>query len=410
MFKKMLSFAVVAGMVFALATAATAATIVDTTYSVDTNLPGVGDFFLENASATWTINPGVTVTAGNGSSTQGRFFVETDKGADGDSTFTVNGGGTLIQDATGEFAFRLGHLETAITGTLIIEGGSTFRSTAGGAFRVTRDGGGFLTLKGVGSTFSAKGSYDAGGGLFLASGLASPSDVPVSYSGGALAVTDLGGAFTQLSVSSAPPEGKIALVNANFNSGTFNPSEEHPPGWTLVNGSGSQDNYAQTLSGLASPTLAMKSGGGNYVEQGFNSSDEGAVDASTYGQYTLDLDYGYRRDGATNGDIDLRFALWNTTDGTELAFATLTIPDPGVGGNFLTAGSVDLLYDNTVAGLVGDAIALRITNTMNFGGDSWKGTAVVDNLVLTGVPEPSCLAVLALGSIGILMRRRRQRR
>ena len=176
---------------------------------------------------------------------------------------------------------------------------------------------------------------------------------------------------------------RIVLTNPDFNSSLT--------GWTDVNGNGTDDNYGITLPGLPNSTLNQKGGGGNYVQQGFNSSDEGAVDASTFGQYTLDFHYGYRRDSATNGDITLRIALWNTTDGAELAFDTLTIADPGVGTNSLTAGSVNLNYDNTAAELVGDAIALRITHTdpILVPDNNFSSTSAVDNLVLNGATNVS---------------------
>jgi len=225
------------------------------------------------------------------------------------------------------------------------------------------------------------------------------------FYGLAVAVVAMALALTATSVNAAT----IVLTNADFNTGNM----AVPTGWTDVNGSGTNDNYQQTISGLTSGTLNQKSGGTNYVQQGFNSSNEGAVDASTFGVYSLNFDYGYRRDGATNGDIPLRFALWNTTDATELAFAVHTIPDPGsTGTNSLTAGSVDLNYDNTAAGLVGDAIALRITNThADLGsGNSWQATGMVDNLVLTGIPEPSSFALAALALLALLACGRRRRR
>jgi len=193
-----------------LGTAQQACAITDTTYTVDTSIP-LSDDTLGTDNATWTISPGVTVTAGVGGN-RPRFFIN-------DATFTITGGGTLIQNCNDGYAgVRLGF--TGVThGKFIIEGGSTYRSTNTSAFFESYDGSGSLELNGDGSTFSAKGVYTVSTpstGLFLADGKIAPAnDVLVSVTNGTLVVTDLGGGFTQLSVSGVAPDAVAGVVGVN---------------------------------------------------------------------------------------------------------------------------------------------------------------------------------------------------
>lgn len=197
----------------------------------------------------------------------------------------------------------------------------------------------------------------------------------------------------------------LTLTNADFAIGT-NPDAT---GWTRVDGAGtnsSPSNYAEAIPGLASRSMQIKSDGGNYVQQAITLSDQGAVDAGTFGQYAVTLDYGYRRDAVTNGDHTLRISLWNTTDDVELDGVDLLITNPGVGANGLTNTVLNLSYDTT--GLAGDGIALRVTSTSaDLGASAWSRTAVIDNVSVTAeVPEPGSMALLALGAVSMIRRRR----
>lgn len=214
-------------------------------------------------------------------------------------------------------------------------------------------------------------------------------------------------ATSLIALSTAAPAATILLTNPGFEDGT-NPDAT---GWVRVDGAApnsSPSNYAEQIPGLPSRTMQLKSDGENYVEQGFVETIAGqAVDASTFPGFIIDFEYGYRRDAVTNGDHEIRVAVWNTTTGIELAGSTLLIPDPGVGANFLTATSLSLPYDNTAVS-VGDGISLRFTSVSgNLGGSSWQRTAVIDNVSAAAIPEPSSVAIGAL-SLGLLALRRRR--
>lgn len=197
----------------------------------------------------------------------------------------------------------------------------------------------------------------------------------------------------------------ITLVNANFDAG----SGTNATGWTQVQGAGSNpsgpSNYwlSPYVTG-AGGSMFLKSDGGNYVQQAFSLSDAGGVDATTFGSYTVSFGYGYRS-GATNHDI--RIALWNVTDNVEISGANFTIAVPGSGADNLTNTSVVLNYDNTVGSMIGDSIAVRfISLGSDLENNAWQRTAIIDNVSLTAVPEPSIAFLGGLGLLGLLRRRR----
>lgn len=200
----------------------------------------------------------------------------------------------------------------------------------------------------------------------------------------------------------------VLLDNGDFSSGT-NPVAT---GWTRVDGAGtnsSPSNYAEAVPGSTwGRSMQLKSDGGNHVQQTLSLTNEGAMDASTFGNFTVSFDYGYRRDGARNGDHTIRVSLWNLTDDVELAGQDLLILDPGsTGANSLSPASFNLLYDNSLVALAGADIGVRFTSqSADLGANAWQRTAMIDNVTITAIPEPSFALLGGLGLLGLLRRRR----
>ncbi|RYD64760.1 MAG: choice-of-anchor D domain-containing protein [Verrucomicrobiaceae bacterium] len=187
----------------------------NTTYAVDTTIPDTA-LFLEGASggttATWTINPGVTVSGG-------RFFIgSTAVPNDGLATFVVDGGGTLNITRTGVFNLRLGQnginatttLPNSEAGALIVRGGSAVRLTGTTAGTFQEQPGSSITLDGIGSTFSSVGTWNAATGRFTsqtttANGVLNSGAIPVTAVGGVIS-SSVFGAITTLTVLAAPPD------------------------------------------------------------------------------------------------------------------------------------------------------------------------------------------------------------
>lgn len=221
--------------------------------------------------------------------------------------------------------------------------------------------------------------------------------------------------FAPLFLASSAHAAIITLTNAGFQT-DIGQVNTVVTGWTAVDGQGTNgppSNYfADGLAGGASNRMALiKSDGSNYIQQAITTSDAGAVDAGTFGNYTVNFDYGYRRESTTSGDLTIRVALWNITDAVQLAFQDFIITDPGVGANSIAAQVASLNYAN--AGLSGKSLALRIVNTSSdLAGNSWYRTAMVDNFAMTAsaVPEPATYGVAmasAAAALAVVRRRRR---
>jgi hypothetical protein len=211
----------------------------------------------------------------------------------------------------------------------------------------------------------------------------------------------------------------IALTNADFETGPFG-NTQSITGWdefevTGAASGGGDDNYNESRpANINSHVLHLKADGGNWVGQNMTVSDTGTVDATTYPNYTVEFDYGYRADTNTNhghGDITVRIGLWNTTANTEMAGYDLLIPDPNQRVNPVewtaTDYRVNLTYDNT-AQTSGDTIQVRFTQVSpDLASSTYLATAMFDNVSVTAVPEPSSVFLLgALGLLGFLHRRR----
>lgn len=186
---------------------AAAVNLNDNTFSTDTNIGSATQYFLEGSTggttATWTINPGVTVTGG-------RFFIGTTATpSDGTATFIVNGGGTLNLDRAGTFNLRLGQNGTSESGILKISNGTTVKLSGSTAGAFQEKTGSSIILDGIGSAFISVGTWDAVNGLFTsqtttASGVLNSGAIPVTATGGAISVS-VNGSFTTLTVVDPNP-------------------------------------------------------------------------------------------------------------------------------------------------------------------------------------------------------------
>ena len=206
-------------------------------------------------------------------------------------------------------------------------------------------------------------------------------------------------AFAVLAVSANAAT--VTVINGDFELGA-NPDAT---GWVTTAGAGANSppsTYVEVVAGYGTGrNVHLKSDGGNSIAQTITLSDEGAVDATTYSDFVVSLDYGQRQNGT---DSNIRIALWNTTTDTELAGADQVITGAT---ETWTAGVYNLSYDST-AQTSGDVLEFRVTNLdPDLGGNAWQNTASIDNVSITAVPEPSAAALLGLGGIALILRRRK---
>ncbi|MBI1367834.1 MAG: hypothetical protein GC162_04185 [Planctomycetes bacterium] len=197
----------------ALSAFAPAATITNTVYSSNTTLSsGLGDFFLEGtAAATWTINPGVTVTT---TASTNRFFIDSNTNPDGTSTFIVTGGGTLDITSNNQFAMRLAHTDAGTNGVLTISSGSFVTFSNGGTILEGRNDGGLINLNGLGSRLFANFTYNTSTNEFNGIRVRVNGALPILTGSGAnLEITSVGGGtlLTVIPTPAALPAG-LALM------------------------------------------------------------------------------------------------------------------------------------------------------------------------------------------------------
>lgn len=166
---------------------ALAALLTDTTFGTNTNFTD-NNGFVQSGTVTWTINPGVTVTAATG-----RFFIGEQTAPNTiDALFVVTGGGTLLVSNANAFTMRLGQNQTNEGGVLRIEGGALVNFTGNqGPFSQESDGildgvpDSRIILAGLGSTLMAEGTYNTLTGLYNR-GVTTSEALPVLVEGGTL--------------------------------------------------------------------------------------------------------------------------------------------------------------------------------------------------------------------------------
>lgn len=207
---------------------------------------------------------------------------------------------------------------------------------------------------------------------------------------------------------------RMDVLNGDFEAVTGGAADH----WAEAEAAGGpNDIYFQAgdhTPGATSTYAHFKADGGAYLQQQFSTADIGAaaIDATTFGEFTVDFEYGYRNDAATHGDIVLRFSIWDVTDDAELGGVDFAISDPGGTQSSnapLEPGQVAIAYDHTAA-TPGHLLAFRITQLVpDLDASSWQATAMLDNVTLMGVPtvvpEPGSLLLVGI-ALGLLRRRR----
>lgn len=201
----------------------------------------------------------------------------------------------------------------------------------------------------------------------------------------------------------------LTLENADFQASGH---DSTPTGWTAGGPNGGQFIYASGGGIPAGTRVLSLKRSDNWVQQSFDTNE---VTAESFGTFVVTFDSGWRNNTSSiSNDITLLFEIRNVTDGGVLASNTYDFP-PNTPSNLLdnyrviqTGNTIVLNYDNSLASLAGDEIALRMTtlNAVN----SFNPTGWIDNISVTAVPEPGSLAVLGIACGGFWFSQRRTRR
>jgi len=199
----------------------------------------------------------------------------------------------------------------------------------------------------------------------------------------------------------------IALVNAGFENSGGTPDDGSGMdmvlnGWSFLGGG--------TATGVHNPSayqIAAEAHKGTYcafVNAG-NWGGAGPVQqitTSTYQAnttYTLTAYVAYRNDHSDH-PIDAELQLWDVdTAGQHFSVASSVLDITAAGEWQLITAS---FTTGTTDTCLGDHIAIRF-NLVN----SVEGQLLVDDVTLDAVPEPATMSLLGLGSLGMLLRRKR---
>ncbi len=127
------------------------------------------------------------------------------------------------------------------------------------------------------------------------------------------------------------------------------------------------------------------------------------ADASRFGVY----------EGNNDGSLQPRINMVNDAAGQDTPFevdstGTVSFDEIGLGA-VITTGVSSISYDFTLtdAGSAGDYLVLGWSTTNPDGGSTGSDSFNVDNIVVSAVPEPSSAALLGLGGLALILRRRK---
>lgn len=208
--------------------------------------------------------------------------------------------------------------------------------------------------------------------------------------------------------SMASANAAVTLVNGDFETGSNWRTDQgsSPTSWddglsaTSTNGLyGETVTYDTGTYGSGRVAVLKDAGANAYYEQTIGTiGDQTGVIVDFLGGHRAHASY-----SSTARDLSLRVSLWDGTLGVELVGTTIDYAYT-VGGVALTSESETLNYTSANGG---NDLVLRFANVSNNGGDFNHNQTIIDNVSVTAVPEPSSTALLGLGGIALILRRRK---
>ena len=217
----------------------------------------------------------------------------------------------------------------------------------------------------------------------------------------------------------------ISIVNGDFETGGLADNSNSafpgviPTGWSAVPGAGpggsffgyynpinDAGGYVSGVSG--SPGVTGTMAGPNVFYFGSATNGQGIQQALT-ATFLANTDYTLTvARGTRNGDYNNTLRMMLLAGSTVLTTRDVAPEPAGSRGTFLDY-STTYTYSAANAGLVGQALTIRFLEIDNAVG--LKGGEVdIDNVRLSGVPEPSSASLIILGLAAVLARSRRCRR
>ena len=217
----------------------------------------------------------------------------------------------------------------------------------------------------------------------------------------------------------------ISIVNGDFETGGLADNSNSafpgviPTGWSAVPGAGpggsffgyynpinDAGGYVSGVSG--SPGVTGTMAGPNVFYFGSATNGQGIQQALT-ATFLANTDYTLTvARGTRNGDYNNTLRMMLLAGSTVLTTRDVAPEPAGSRGTFLDY-STTYTYSAANAGLVGQALTIRFLEIDNAVG--LKGGEVdIDNVRLSGVPEPSSASLITLGLAAVLARSRRCRR
>ncbi|SHI74969.1 PEP-CTERM protein-sorting domain-containing protein/MYXO-CTERM domain-containing protein [Rubritalea squalenifaciens DSM 18772] len=181
-----------------------------------------------------------------------------------------------------------------------------------------------------------------------------------------------------------------AEVEAGGGSIYYDPSEASAPdfrAYIMSSGSSSDPDFKAIIQNLST----------------FN----GGLNASTYTNYTISFDAGFRDDLGQTGTVNMRVALVDLgADGiyqsSDSILDSATFTRSGDGTPMDMSAEVANL---TIASASTNDIGLVFLNENT--GTTFQQTATIDNISVVAVPEPTSSAMFGLAGLALILRRRR---